>query len=375
MRCQHSSTIHQAMDTTIDCEARSTLLRVSRTHTRRVLLSTAAYGLALSLGAANASGQAVTTGGATPPIDGPAASAFDGRLVANASGQAGDSVQEEGDYGVGPDDLLTIAVVQAPELNVTVRVARNGEITVPLLGPLRTTGLTIRQLEGHIADLLRAKYIRQPDVSVQLTELHSRPVAVMGAVQQPGVFQIRGRQSLLQVLSLAGGLAPHAGDTIIIVRDENTSGPTDPLRTARPIIQVPLADLMEARGAALDVTIYPGDVVKVQSAALVYVVGAVKKPGSFAVRGSRGVTVLRAVALAEGLGPTAKHDVRILRSTASGDRTELAVDLDAIFKGKKQDMVLQAEDVLFVPTSGGRVIALATVDALARVVSFRGVIP
>lgn len=295
-------------------------------------------------------------------------------LLFNAGDVRAQAVGEASDFAIGSHDVLAISVLQAPELNTSVRVSDTGEISLPFVGVLRVSGLTIHELERQIEDRLR-KYIREPDVSIQVAELNSRPVSVVGAVRKPGVFQIRGKQTLLQVLSLAGGVDDNAGDTIVVVRGDDASRTPESAQSPAPLIQVPLADLMESRSADLDVAIYPGDVVKVQSAALVYVVGDVKKPGSFAVRGSRGVTVLRAVALAEGLGATAKHDVRILRTSATGERVEVAVDLNAIFKGQKDDLALQPEDVLFVPTSGAKAVTRATVEMLARVVSFRGLIP
>jgi polysaccharide biosynthesis/export protein len=275
------------------------------------------------------------------------------------------------DYRIGPDDLLEISVLQAQELTRTVRVSGSGDISLPLVGVLRAGGMSIQQLEADIADRLREKYIRDPAVSVQVMELHSRPVAVMGAVRQPGVFQVRGKQTLLQVLSLAGGVADTAGETVVIVRAADSSLPGAG-QVAPTEIQVSLADLIQSRGAGSDVAIHPGDIVKVQPAALVYVVGAVRKPGAFAVRGNSSVTVLRAVALAEGLTGTARRDIRLLRTDASGHLMEIPIDFGAIARGKNDDVILQAEDVLFVPVSGAKEVGRTTALALVRAVTLRG---
>jgi len=274
------------------------------------------------------------------------------------------------EYRIGPNDLLAISVVQAPELDAAVRVSDAGEISLPLLGPLRATGLRVDQLEAQIERLLGAKYIRMPDVTVQVAELHSQPVSVLGAVSKPGVFQIRGRYTLLEILSLAGGLTEDAGNTALIVRKGAHPG------AAATTFQVPLGDPTDFRNAPVDVAIYPGDVVNVQTAGIVYVVGAVNKPGSFAIRGNHALTVLRAIAVAEGFTPTAaKRDAVILRTNAAGERLDLTVDLSAILARKTDDVALQSADVLFVPVSGGKAVARAAIDALARIVTFRGVIP
>jgi len=282
------------------------------------------------------------------------------------------SVQDTG-YRIGPNDVLSVAVLQAPELNTSARVSELGEISLPLVGTIRTTGLTTLQLELVIEARLREKYIREPEVSVQLTDLQSQPVSVLGAVRRPGVFQLRSTQTLLEVLSLAGGLADDAGDGVMVLRK---GAAREHGREAGPAtLEVNLKTLMESRDAHVNVPIYPGDVVTVKSAAIVYVVGAIKKPGAFAMRGNDRLTVLRALALGEGVSPTAaRGDAVVLRTNDRGERVEIAVNLDAILKGKAPDVTLDAQDVLFVPTSGGKVVARAAIDTLTRVLTLR-VIP
>lgn len=295
----------------------------------------------------------------------------------------------DADYRLGPNDVLSVSVLQAPELDTSTRVSQEGEISLPLLGAVRAAGLTTPQLELAIESRLREKYIREPDVNVQLTDLQSQPVSVMGAVNEPGVFQMRGSQTLLEVLSLAGGLAPDAGDTVIVVRNDPTratsefatdaaagrlaSGAAPAADDATPaVLEVKLTALLDAPDERVNVAIDPGDVVTVRSAPIVYIVGAVKKPGSFAMRGNERMTVLQAVALGEGMTPTADKDgAVVLRTAEHGERVEIAVDLDAILEGQQPDVLLQAQDVLFVPNSGKRIAARAAVDTLLRVLSFR----
>jgi len=134
--------------------------------------------------------------------------------------------------------------------------------------------------------------------------------------------------------------------------------------------------VLEGRDPRLNVPIFSGDVVNVQNAAVVYVIGAVRKPGAFAMRGNSQLTVLRALALGEGLlTVAASGDAVVLRTLVDGARVELPIDLRAVLQAKAADIPLQPQDVLFVPTSGGKVAARATLDVLTRAVSLRALLP
>jgi polysaccharide export outer membrane protein len=270
------------------------------------------------------------------------------------------------EYLIGANDVVSVSVLHAPELTVTARVTEKGDISLPLLGSVAAAGLTAGELEAALEERLGEKYIREPDVTVQITELQSQAVSVVGAVKRPGIFQVRGAKTLLEVLSLAEGVADDAGDSVIVLR----KGSNSPAAS----FEVPLRALLTSADAAVNVPIYPGDVVNVQTADVVYVVGEVKRPGAFAMRGNDRLTVLRALALGEGLLPSAKGHALVLRTNEGGKRVEMEVDLGDMLKGKQQDFALQAQDVLFVPKSGSKVVARAAIDALTRIVTFRGIL-
>jgi polysaccharide export outer membrane protein len=305
-----------------------------------------------------------------------------GQLV-NADSITLDS--DSGKYRIGPDDVLDINVFPAPELNRIVRVSSSGDISLPLLGSVRAAGLTPLGLESHLQDLLRRRYMKDPHVSVFVRELQSHPVSVMGAVKTPGVFQVRGPKTLLEVLSLAGGLSDDAGDTAIIMRGatsvsqrdrESSTVPGDvpsPSPTATSVssanadldpdahsreagIQVNLKDLLDSADAHYNPVVYPGDIIKVTRAGVVYVVGEVKKPGGFTLKSSEKLSVLQAIALSEGLTRTAaKSHARVIRTDpVTGERQEFGIDLNKIMKGKDQDIVLESKDIVFVPNSAAR---------------------
>jgi polysaccharide biosynthesis/export protein len=263
---------------------------------------------------------------------------------------------------IGPGDLLDISVFEAPEMNRTLRVSANGEISMDLLGIVKASGLTPRDLESSLREQLRRTYMKDPHVGVFIRELQSHPVSVVGAVKKPGVFQIQGAKTLIELLSMAEGLADDAGDTVLIMRGAASSGtggagtPSASQQSKGEIDQVNLWELMQSRNAALNLPVYPGDIVKVTTADLVYVVGEVKKPGGFPLKNNQGISLLQALALAEGLTRTsATSQTRIVRTDPkTGKRVEIRVDLSKILANKASDPGLQAKDILFIPNSSAK---------------------
>jgi polysaccharide export outer membrane protein len=286
------------------------------------------------------------------------------------------------EYRIGANDLVAVSVFDAPELNRSVRVSASGEISLPLLGTFLAAGQTPRQLEAAIADRLRAHYMRDPQVSVFVQDMQSHGVSVFGAVMKPGVYQIRGVASLVEVLSLAAGIAPDAGDLVIVVRgseapepaengaSNNTSNtttnntanlgarnsPNGVTAVAGETIEVSLGRLLDRADPQDNILIYPGDVVKVTRAGMVYVVGEVHKPGGFVLTANQKISVLQALALAEGPTSTAARSkaVVIRTDTTTGQRSEIPIDLGKILNGKAEDPRLESSDIVFVPNSATR---------------------
>jgi polysaccharide export outer membrane protein len=266
-------------------------------------------------------------------------------------------------YRIGPDDLLDISVFDVPDLSRTVRVSAGGEISLPLLGSVAVAGQTPQDLEESLAEELRAHYMKDPQVTVFVKEMESHGVSVFGAVTKPGVYQIRGAKSLIEVLSMAGGLADDAGDSVTIVRGGGVNQTAsveaavgDPAPQAGLTTEVDIAGLLEGDDTKSNVLVFPGDVVKVASAGTVYVVGEVRRPGGFALHANTNISVLQAISLAEGLTSTAaRSEARVIRTDpVSGKRTEIALNLTKILSGKESDPQLQARDIVFVPNSAAR---------------------
>lgn len=292
------------------------------------------------------------------------------------------------EYRIGPEDLLEISVFEAPELGRSVRVSASGEISMPLLGVVRAAGLTPGEMESVLAELLRRTYMKDPQVSVFVKEMQSHPVSVFGAVKKPGVFQVRGTKTLIEMLSMAEGLADDAGDTVLVMRHGTlrnsitvSEGTRDPIREIGPSTsqingepasrmpgdfagsrpeseaeEINLKSLLNSGDTRFNVPVYPGDVVKVARAGIVYVVGEVKKPGGFQLKSNENISVLQAIALAEGLTRTsAISQTRIIRTDeASGTRREIPIHLNRILAGKIPDPMLEARDIVFVPNSTSR---------------------
>jgi polysaccharide biosynthesis/export protein len=263
---------------------------------------------------------------------------------------------------IGPQDLLEITVFEAPEMNRTLRVSLDGEISWQLLGEVKAAGLTPRELEAAMEELLRRTYMKDPHVGVFVRELQSHPVSVVGAVKRPGVFQIPGTRSVIELLSMAEGLADDAGDTVLIMRGANPAEPgaaesQDSAREGNSeIVKVNLKNLLESTDPSVNVPVHPGDIVKVARARIVYVVGEVKKPGGFVLNTNENISVLQALALAEGVTRTsAKSQARIIRTDPITDkRTEIPLDLGKIQTSKAPDPILQPKDVVFVPGSSAK---------------------
>jgi len=292
---------------------------------------------------------------------------------------------EQAEYRIGAHDLLEINVFEAPDLNRSLRVSAGGEISMPLLGAIQSTGLTARELEGVIEIKLR-QYMKNPHVGVFVTTVESHPVSVVGAVKKPGVFQIRGTKTVLEMLSMAEGLADDAGDQVLVMRGAGLQFGSDSLRdttstnpdSAPPAnppgnetIKINLKDLLESGDQRYNVPVYPGDIVKVTRGGIVYVIGDVKKPGGFVLRSDQNMSVLKAIALAEGLNSTsAKSRTKIIRTDEhSGKRTEFPIDLGKVLAGKAPDTPLKPADIVFVPNSSGKTVLYKGTEAAVATAS------
>jgi polysaccharide export outer membrane protein len=249
-------------------------------------------------------------------------------------------------YRIGPGDLLEIKVFEVEDLDQTVRVSEDGSITLPLLGRVMVEGLTQDGVVQKLTGLLSAKYVKNPQVTIFIKEYKNQQVAVIGAVKDPGSYELVGRKNFLQIISMAGGLTEMAGNEASILR-EGADGKTS-------AITIDLKDLLVNNNQALNVALEPNDVVNVplDKEIRVFVMGRVNKPGAVKAKLSEGITLLQAVADAGGLAEGAKESaVMITRKSDKGNEQKIRVNLKDILKGKKKDIKLQEGDAGFVPES------------------------
>ncbi|HXI04660.1 MAG TPA: polysaccharide biosynthesis/export family protein, partial [Candidatus Saccharimonadales bacterium] len=256
---------------------------------------------------------------------------------------------EPGDEGagtarpLGTEDLLEISVFEVPDLNRTVRISESGTISLPLLGEIHAAGLTPRELELTIRDHLGKGYVKDPHVSVFVQEHGSKKVSVLGAVGKPGVYEMLGPRTLLQILAEAGGLTDNAGGDLYVIRASPGGG--------YERFPVAIDSLMTSRDPSLNLAIEPGDVVSVPPDRIleIYVDGAVRSPGKIEQPASREITLMQAIAKAGGATDRANlKKVQILRKGDGGSQQSILVNLYRVRAGDVSDPPLMDGDVVVV---------------------------
>ena len=254
-----------------------------------------------------------------------------------------------GDLIIGPGDLLSIEIFGFDELSRKVRVMRDGTVTLPLMGTLSLTGLSLQVAEQRIANLLtEGQFVSDPQVAIYLEEVVSRAITVQGGVASPGIYPLRGRRTLLEMLGEAGGLVAgeRAPGMIVILRD-NKQG-------LRDRIDVDAERLMSLEDLALNIELEPGDIIMVPQPRLVriYVAGEVASPGPVEFLISEGLTIFQAITAAGG--PTDRANlskVFVNRQLGDGTIKRCGINDKDIRKGKLEDFALEADDIVIIKQS------------------------
>lgn len=247
------------------------------------------------------------------------------------------------EYRIGAKDLLEITVFELPELNQTVRVSEDGSISLSLIGKVEVSGLTSQELEKKLATILDQLYTKVAHVTVFIREYQK--VAVLGAVSSPGMYELAGPTTLLQIIAQAGGLTDQAKNELFIDRQEKAGQKTR--------ITVNLEDLMIDGNQGLNIELQPKDVVTVPIDRIlnVFVYGEVRTPGVISFFSSKKITILQAITQAGGPTDWAKKG-RVLikrKDKKTGEEMEIRVNLNAVIRGKTDDIVLEEGDVVIVP--------------------------
>jgi polysaccharide export outer membrane protein len=279
------------------------------------------------------------------------------------------------DYTFGPGDVFTMTVSDAPEFGGKFRVADSGTIQVTgVKVPVSAEGKTPIQLSDEIRHaLMDAKQLRDPQVSIYIDEYHGRTVTVLGAVSKPAVYSLQKKTTVLDAVAAAGGALPGSGNTVTVVRGEASAEATGTPLGSVQILDI--AQMMRGGGAAGNFEVRNGDVISVSAAQVVYVVGAVIKPGGYTLANpSEGVSVVQVVALAQGFTSVASthHAVIVRQSTNDQVKREIPVDIDEILNKHATDVLMAPNDILYIPNSGAKQtlkvageIAMATINGIA----------
>src|SRR5258708_2159955 len=253
-------------------------------------------------------------------------------------------------YRIGFQDVLDIQVFRHPDLSQRVPVSPNGTIVLfRLEHPVVAVCKTERELATDIANAYKEKYLRDPEVSVNVAEQKSQSIAVIGSVEKPGNFFVNRRVHLLEMLAMAGGPNREAGTRLLIARTGSTSNCKENGDSSNnekvEVVDFKIRDIQEGRQTFW---MQPGDVVSVLDADIVYIYCNVNRQGSIKIH--EPITLTQALVSAAGLKPAAKKDrIRILRQKqGSVDREELIFDLDQIDKGKVKDPYLEPNDIVAV---------------------------
>jgi polysaccharide biosynthesis/export protein len=258
---------------------------------------------------------------------------------------------------IGAGDLLKISVLGVSDSEQDVRVGSEGNVFLNLVGSVHVAGLTSEQAQATIAGRMSTGgFYNDPQVTVFVKEYATQGVSVLGEVQRPGVYPLLGARTLFDVLSLAGGTTPKAGQVINITRRDHPQSPTSVTLTNDA-----------AQSAPSNIPIFPGDTVMVSKAGIVYVVGDVHRPSGVLMENGNQMTVLQAIAMVEGTNSTASlNSAKIIRKGPNGPH-ELPLQLKKILNAKAPDIQLQAEDIIFVPGNAAKGAAKRGMEAVIQI--------
>jgi polysaccharide biosynthesis/export protein len=251
---------------------------------------------------------------------------------------------------IGPGDQIHIQIADTPEMDQHPRVTDAGEVPVEAVGNVKVAGLTPANAAIAIQDqLIAAHYMRHPVVLVTIEQFATQSVSVLGEVKAPGAFPIATPRSILDVLALAGGLTSAADRNIVIERRGEPTHRVHYNYSNNP-------DL----AADNQVLVNPGDTILVPRAGIVYILGDVNRPGGYPMTNNESkMTMLQALALAGGVSKSAKQGgARLIRKDSDGTYSDKRLSVGDLQEGKIPDIAMQPGDVIYIPFSFGRNLAV-----------------
>jgi polysaccharide biosynthesis/export protein len=299
------------------------------------------------------------------------------------------------DYPIGPGDVIEINVAGMEEIrNVSERVTGEGKISLPFVGVINASGMTDKELRDEIRRRLETNYMRNPQISLFVKEFRSRQVAVIGAVQKPGLYNLASStDTVLGMISHAGGMRPEAAERILFVPAEPVDSAKakevidslpaqvvsqDPspliLKSVDPIVISLDSINRSGHERYLNIPARPGDIIMVPGGGEVLVQGWVGKPGAYKI--TSGLTILGAVAAAGGtVFPADNGSIELIRTNNQGQKTSFVANLDAIKAGEQPDLPLREGDVIDVLSTGPKLAAYGVYRFFTSFISVGASIP
>lgn len=261
-------------------------------------------------------------------------------LLLGAAGAAAQVVgPADAEYRVGPGDVIRVDGFQHEEISGEFPVEASGTMTYPLLGEVRVSGSTTGEIAKHLEQLLERDYYVDVQLQVEVAEYLSQPVTLLGEVQRPGTYYLRGRTTITQLLAEAGGLSPTCGPVLELRRVEQVDG------TVQQRVQTFSTSKLLTGEEGTEVEVQTGDVLSVSAKQLYFITGEVARPGQYEI--ARGMTLMQALSQAGGQGKFASQTVELHREVA-GEKQIMTFDLSQIRKGRSSDPLIQAGDVVIV---------------------------
>jgi polysaccharide export outer membrane protein len=283
--------------------------------------------------------------------------AQDVNIAAKTTGAQNESssLPSDSELLIGSGDLLEVSVLGAPDYVKQVRVSADGWITLPLIGPVKVLGISVSQAERIVADRLsEGAFFNNPQVSVMEKEFATQGITVLGEVQKPAIYPLQGKRTLFDAISAAGGTSPKAGKTAVVIHRAHPQAP-ETIDLSYDVTGSPRAN----------VSLLPGDTIVVSKAGMVYVVGDVRTPTGIIMENPN-LTVLQAIAMAQGTNSSASLDnAKLIRKTPHGP-DETPFSLKKIIAAKAPDFKLEADDIVFVPTSAAKILGKRSLEAAVQ---------
>ncbi len=258
------------------------------------------------------------------------------------------SLMGEG-YKIGKGDVLNIDVLGESDFSGNFTVNEKGCITLKYIGDFKVEGLTLEELKKKLYDVLNRDYINNPTIKVKIVEYKSKKIIVLGEVNHPGEYYLKkNRVSILEVISMTGGLTEKCGDVAIVFRKKSDNNEFKK-------IEIKIGELLSGKGKPDKAYIYPDDIVnfprKVEDNPnlKVYIEGKVIKPGAYKYR--RGMTVYQLCIEAGGFAEFSAENRAYIIRTVNGKTKKIKVNLKKVRSGKARDIKLKPGDRVIIPSS------------------------